>query len=851
MSRFLRKKMMAKQAELNSTCEALCLAFHRKELDGRQYLFEECQNAAIELGTMIEQMQGDNRELVHELEHFCESVYHFCIHLEEEETCRLIADKLDQTIKIIQEKLECRFPDKWEIVFLPYKATMWDSLESIYLAAREEPDIEALVVPVPYYEKDQSGNRGELICDRASYPPQIPVINWEDYDLSLRKPDMIFIHNPYDDRNRVTSVHPDFFARELIKHTETLVYVPYFVLKEVRTNDYQLTDDFRQYCFLPGTIYAHYVFLQSEEMKKLYCKEFNRFCRENNFPFPLERLEEKFIGTGSPKFDQILNRNEAVSDLPPQWEEIIKGNGEVKKKVVFYNTSVVALLTHKEEMLNKIQNVLSIFKENQETTVLFWRPHPLYRSTIKAMLPELSHAYDKIVRIFETQGWGILDESSDLSRAIAVSDAYYGDDSSVVELFRKTGKPVLLQNVQVDRPEETVMPAYEASVLADGRFWFVPLRENALYSFEPNRMQIRYHGKFPKENGQKLLYSCIVPYGDKLFFVPKLAQTLAVYDTKTGVMEQLEVFGEYELRTSGALFGSAVCENGSLYLIPVMFRFLVQVNPETYEMQYYDLSFGETDAKVGSEIDHVYCFRNMVLLNHKLYLPLFTDRVIAVFDMQSHSLSKIKPSGLAIAVDDLYFMDELFYLISCEDHTFTVWDLAKDRIVDQFALPEDFSPPNYNYYLSAYYDARIYLFHMSTGKVMMIDIEKRAAAVKELPVLFGDEVYWNEFYKVCRVWVKDGRLTFMSGIDGAQYSLKAGEALELSRRYEPVSYEEGTLEKMLEQGAVTEQRGTPANLEDYLMCDSKGAKAEDPEEQLVGYRILQYLREKKIPLLDQ
>ena len=36
-----------------------------------------------------------------------------------------------------------------------------------------------------------------------------------------------------------------------------------------------------------------------------------------------------------------------------------------------------------------------------------------------------------------------------MNRAIAVSDAYYGDQSSLVALYRKTGKPIMIQNADV------------------------------------------------------------------------------------------------------------------------------------------------------------------------------------------------------------------------------------------------------------------------------------------------------------------------------------------------------------------------------------------------------------------
>ena len=56
--------------------------------------------------------------------------------------------------------------------------------------------------------------------------------------------------------------------------------------------------------------------------------------------------------------------------------------------------------------------------------------------------------YDEIVRDYQQGGWGIYDDTSELERAIVRSDAYYGDSSSVVELYSKTGKPIMIQNFE-------------------------------------------------------------------------------------------------------------------------------------------------------------------------------------------------------------------------------------------------------------------------------------------------------------------------------------------------------------------------------------------------------------------
>ena len=71
------------------------------------------------------------------------------------------------------------------------------------------------------------------------------------------------------------------------------------------------------------------------------------------------------------------------------------------------------------------------------------------QATLTSMRPELWESYSAILNDYRTGGWGIYDDSPELDRAIAVSDAYYGDWSSVVQLYKETGKPIMIQNVEI------------------------------------------------------------------------------------------------------------------------------------------------------------------------------------------------------------------------------------------------------------------------------------------------------------------------------------------------------------------------------------------------------------------
>ena len=125
-----------------------------------------------------------------------------------------------------------------------------------------------------------------------------------------------------------------------------------------------------------------------------------------------------------------------------EWERLIAG-----RKIILYNTSLQPHLIHADKILDKLKTVLSVFKARQDLA-FWWRPHPLMEATLDSMVPQVAAGYRVLRDEFLQEGWGIYDDTSELERAIVRSDAYYGDNSSVVELYSKTGKPIMIQNFE-------------------------------------------------------------------------------------------------------------------------------------------------------------------------------------------------------------------------------------------------------------------------------------------------------------------------------------------------------------------------------------------------------------------
>lgn len=416
------------------------------QLDIVRNLLIQCQDDAIKLGEFLENSEGEGFVTVRHLENYCETVYRIYGEvirggIEAAKAYKKLNKALIPAINSVKTDI----PVRKEVVFLPYKASMWDSLESLWRAADQDSNCDAYVIPIPYYDRNADGSLGAFHYEGNEYPKDVPVRHFEHYNFAQRRPDVIYIHNPYDDCNMVTSVHPFFYSKNLKQFTEELIYIPYFVLEEMDPNNKAAINLIKHFCTVPAVINADKVVVQSENWRQIYI---NVLVEETGSE-KRRYWEEKISGAGSPKFDKVLNTHKEDLEIPVDWLNIIRNADRSFKKVIFYNTTVGALLKYNENMLVKMVNVFKCFQKHRGEVALLWRPHPLIKATIESMRPQIWEKYNKIVEWYKEQKIGIYDDTADLNRAIALSDAYYGDLSSVVQLCNQVGIPVMIQNIEM------------------------------------------------------------------------------------------------------------------------------------------------------------------------------------------------------------------------------------------------------------------------------------------------------------------------------------------------------------------------------------------------------------------
>ena len=590
-----------------------------------------CQETAMEVGTVIESFEGEGFITIRFLEEYCETIFHVHQELEteEESSSNRIYKKLNKSILKVENSIKNDVTIRKEAVFLPYKASMWDSLESIWQAAKEDPECDAYVIPIPYYEKNADGSLKNMHYEGDLYPSDVPITSYKDYDFAVHQPDMIFIHNPYDHTNYVTTVDPFFYSDKLKKFTDCLVYVPYYATAGGMSEGQGLC---------PAYLHADYIVIQSEKYRSFF---------DERIP------DKKFLAFGSPKFDSVLKKCQNPPEAPVEWKDKIEG-----RKVYFYNTSIGGMLENTENFLRKMEYVFQIFK-GREDTCLIWRPHPLLESTFDSMRSQYKPFYEALKRSFLEDEIGIYDTTPDLEKTIALSDVYVGDSaSSVVSLFGVAGKPLfIINNSLYEKPQED---DWKASVYmfprGDGQNRYCILPGNKLYYAPKNDFHFTFFCELSEYAGNQY-YSGVVEFQGYIYITPANAEHILVIDENKKI-RKIDLLHESEY--PGAFQGFWFWKE-KIFLLPNQYSSLVIFNVMTEEVTYIkgvrDFNFGIVAEERVSAAKWIW--------RNKLYFLNTEGTKILIIDIDSfHCEIKDVPFGRMIIGETVKKIDfETVWLI--------------------------------------------------------------------------------------------------------------------------------------------------------------------------------------------
>lgn len=646
-------------------------------------------------------------------------------YIQNDENSTTLLQEIKINLNSLRNKLLTDPEIKLEIVFLPYNANMWDSMESIWREAKEDVRCNCYVIPIPYYERNPDLSLGKQHYDGGLFPKNVPIIDYNNYDIKIRKPDIIYIHNPYDGNNYVTSIDPSYYSYELKKYTDTLIYVPYYVTNGTIPENHVWSS---------AISVVDKVIVQSEQIRNEYIKYIQ---------------SDKIIALGSPKIDRVLYFEKNKPEIPEEWKKII-GN----KKVVLFNTSLSALLTHGTKVIDKIRYVFSCF-ENRKDVVLLWRPHPLSENTISSMRPNLLKEYYQLELEYKEKHIGIFDDSPDVERAIAVSDAYFGDStSSLVHLYGITGKPIMIQDLDIIRQpnKEEINSMWFGSIsdVEDGTAWLVNGNYNGISSVNFNTGKIEFIAEIPSEKKDGIyLYGNVLKYNNKLLLVPVNGKEIAEYDFNSGITKKIPL---KNLDKPVVLkFLKAILYKNYVFITPFMYPAIIRYDITTGECKYYTEWYEKLLPYIHSFEEPIFA-NGVCVRENKLLMPFSQENIVLEFDMSTgdsiiHRVGRNENNYWSMAFDG-----RDYWLIqnnnNNNNNSIVRWNFETGDTKEYSNYPIGFINAQHNFNEIVYCENYLLAFPRHSNMIIKVDIDSGTLSEFDLNLGFVEGDRKSNYYNL-------------------------------------------------------------------------------------------------------
>lgn len=717
----MRKRDKRQILELMHTLEEannLLLSMMRSASDEEfvQILSDE-QAAAISIGNRIEELEGEGTETVKILEQYCEMLWQITQE-DERENKRQGIEQLCQLIVQAKEAISS-IHETYDVVFLPYKASMWDCMETVWRAAEDDPNCNAYVIPIPYFDLKPDGTAGEIHYEADLIPQYVPITSYKEYILSEMHPEVIYIHNPYDEYNKVTSVHPDFYSSVIKDYTDMLVYIPYFITagRLPETHSY-----------LPAYVYADKVILQTTDMIDDI---------DDSIP------REKLLPLGSPKKERIIwmETHKEQLDFPEEWEKRASG-----KTVILYNISISGLLKDREKILDKMEEVFSL-AASRDDIVLLLRPHPLLEATLTSMCTDLVERYKSLMNFFKKHKLGIIDQTPDPDKAVVFADAYIGEPtSSIVDMFRVVNKPrFFLTNKKFYQPSLDEMHSERTSDICriGDDVWFVTHYLQLLCKCNLKDNKVEVVAEVPEvAQAEYFRYVNIVNYEDKIILVPYRADALCIYDMVTKSFVKHYFKDEFV----NNCFGRAVLYKHYLFLTPMDYPAIVRYDILTGDFEYYYQCITDAleligEPKQGSPF--VWAVSNF---EDELYVGSVWSNVIIKFNMETsqYMVSKVgKETNTyrGMAADDKYC-----WLILCDSPNVVRWNRITGETEEYDKFPDGFDAGITPFKNIMNFGSELYMVPFHASHICKLNKETGNISFAKFVLPYKEGTYQSEFY---------------------------------------------------------------------------------------------------------
>ena len=343
-------------------------------------ILEKCQEIAIAVGTDIEEEQGEGILTVKYLEDYCELVYDIHEHLLTGAAVNIFQERkrLTEQYAAIKNSYDNDIKRRREILFVPVHGKDWDYMAPLYERYTSAEDTDVYVMPAVFAERADDGSMLTEQDDYDSFPDSLPLIRPKDFDLSMHHPDVIVIQNPFDEYESGFTVHPFFYAANLYKYTEKLVYCQSFLIDDIAEDDEKALVNALKFVVTPGVMLSDEIYVPNENMKSVYVKLLSS----------LEGYNEK-------EWDG------KIRILPVRDRDRKKPNEG--KPFLLFHVGDGDYITY-EKVFEKIRHSMELFAEAGEKLDIVWVEETTTADNLKQQSYKLYEEYEAVKKEFANIG---------------------------------------------------------------------------------------------------------------------------------------------------------------------------------------------------------------------------------------------------------------------------------------------------------------------------------------------------------------------------------------------------------------------------------------------------------------
>lgn len=284
----------------------------------------------------------------------------------------------------------------------------WANVRSLWNAMLDDPEVEPIVVLLPFEHQDYQWNRENAAAQLDALG--VPWQAWDEIDPAKAGFDAVLYTSPYDETRPAAYRFP-----ALSRHVRFTAYIPYGL--EVGGGSVNLFHQYGQ----PVNLHASAVYVRSESARQMYA----RHCASG---------AGHVVVSGHPRMDAMSRLDDFEVD-PALLAQI------GPRKAVLWNAHFSFDADQWSTFDQLTLPILEHFAARPDLALLF-RPHPLLWKKLVNL-----GIYDEagvVALRAELQALGVvIDERADHRHAFAASSALMTDAGSFLMEYFVTGKPVL------------------------------------------------------------------------------------------------------------------------------------------------------------------------------------------------------------------------------------------------------------------------------------------------------------------------------------------------------------------------------------------------------------------------